>query len=386
MEIDTRSRNRYLDNVRNLVIALVVLVHTNITYAHVGGWYYFEGPKGSVDILSRALTGFINSFSQAWFMGILFFLGGLFASQSLKRKGTARFLKERMARLAVPLAAYMLIVSPVIHLALLPGGSSYVSDGWLRAWFGYVTGGHFLGATGPLWFAEVLLVFSTLYALFRALRPITQTNQESIGVPPSTIAFAAIILIIAIGAFSVRLFWPIGTSWMNLQFSFFSSYLVLFVLGVNAGERGWFDAMVDTRGLAWFGATLAIGIPAWLALMIFSGALEGKDYLLVGGLRPHSAAYALWESFVAVGMSLGIPAAFKKWADRPSRWREEMARNCFSIYFFHAPVLIALSVALGFWKAHPLVKIAVVWPTTIALTWVAAALIIRRIPFIRKYF
>src|SRR6516225_4800486 len=80
-----RERDFYIDCLRSVMIALVVLHHTAITYGASGGWFYHEllssGTPSSV-ILSLFCT-----VEQAYIMGILFLLAGYFTPGSLQRKG-----------------------------------------------------------------------------------------------------------------------------------------------------------------------------------------------------------------------------------------------------------------------------------------------------------
>ena len=99
--------------------------------------------------------------NQAFFMGLFLLIGAYFVPGSYDRKGAGHFLKDRLIRLGIPLAVYSGSSIPtwsVISyyagqtgpLALLPG---------VRAVIGY----------GPLWFVEVLLIFSLVYVLWRLL-------------------------------------------------------------------------------------------------------------------------------------------------------------------------------------------------------------------------
>ena len=47
------KRLRYLDNLRSLVIFFVAVMHSDVTYSGVGGWYYTEDNPASLDMRSR---------------------------------------------------------------------------------------------------------------------------------------------------------------------------------------------------------------------------------------------------------------------------------------------------------------------------------------------
>jgi hypothetical protein len=151
----TGSREFYIDRLRSVMTAFVILHHTAITYGAPGGWYYNElRPSGSAS--SLLLTLFVAT-NQAYFMGFFFLLAGYFTPASLERKGYARFLGDRFLRLGVPLAAFVFILNPLTSALI----SAYQGKG-LWSTFVYFWNHSVIGA-GPLWFAQALLMFSIGY-------------------------------------------------------------------------------------------------------------------------------------------------------------------------------------------------------------------------------
>ncbi len=372
------KRLGYLDNVRSFVIFLVVVTHTMVTYSGFGGWYYKEVNSASLDLASRIIFGLYGSFSQAWFMGILFFLAAYFATRSLEKRGPAAFVKERLFRLGVPLLIYMFVIDPFIGYFLMDYGSVRERFGLVQFYGGYLASFRWGGSTGPLWFVEALLLFSLPYAAWRAIRPASKVTRPA----PSVMTIVLVIVATGLAAFSIRLFLPIGTSVANLQLCYFAAYIALFILGLHAGERRWLDNFPEGRGMGWFTVVLAVGIPAWFVIMVGGGAAEGGN-LFNGGLNWQSFAYAFWESFVAIGFSLGLIAFFRKYLNVENRFTRLLAGNSFGIYMFHAPVLIAISLLLRSWHGVPLAKFAVVAPLAFVATLTASSLILRRIPGLR---
>jgi uncharacterized membrane protein YcfT len=99
-KVSAKTRFAYLDNVRSFVIFLVIAMHSAVTYSGMGGWYYIEGSADKLSMLEFILFGFFQSFGQAWFMGILFFISTFLATKSLARRGIPGFIKERLFGLA----------------------------------------------------------------------------------------------------------------------------------------------------------------------------------------------------------------------------------------------------------------------------------------------
>ena len=372
------KRLGYLDNLRSFVIFLVVVMHSNVTYSGIGSWYYTEGNAASLDPLSRLLFALYGSFTQAWFMGILFFLAAFFAARSLAKRGPAAFVKERLFRLGVPLLIYMFVIDPFIGYFIMNYGNIREHSNVLRFYLNYLASVRWIGSTGPLWFVEALLVFSLPYAAWRAIRPSAKTAGE----PPRVMTVILIIMATGLAAFSIRLFLPIGTSVANLQLCFFASYIALFLLGLHAGERRWLENFPEKQGLTWFTVVLGAGFVLWFVIMIGGGAARG-EVLFTGGLNWQSLAYAFWEAFVAIGFSLGLIAFFRKYLNVENRLTKLLAANSFAIYMFHAPILITISLLVRPWHGAPLLKAVAVAPLAFTATLAISFLILRRIPGLR---
>ena len=363
----TKIRFAYLDNVRSLVIMLVITMHAAVTYSGMGDWYYTEGLTENLSFFEDAFFGFYQSFLQAWFMGILFFISAYLAAKSLAKHGSFNFIKERLFRLGLPLLLYVFVVSPFILFVLLGinPGNSFVENFTM-----FIGNFWWLGATGPLWFVQALLIFCVFYA---GLRKCFSHKIKIKYVNSVHIIF--VIIITAIIAFLVRLVFPRGSSFYNLQFSYFASYIVMFIAGILIGENDLLEDISDEKNIKWLKLSLIIGVPFWAVLMIFGGALEGKDYLFEGGFYWQSFAYALWESLTAIGFSLGLIAVFRKKVNFENKFTGLIRDNAFGIYFFHAPILITVSLVFKNLVFNPILKFATVTIITSIICLIFAFLV-----------
>jgi glucans biosynthesis protein C len=86
MEQVKAERLSYIDNIRIVLTALVILVHVAVTYGAVGDWTYTD-PHPSDTLTEVLLTLFVID-CQSFFMGLFFFLAGFFTPGSYDRKGT----------------------------------------------------------------------------------------------------------------------------------------------------------------------------------------------------------------------------------------------------------------------------------------------------------
>jgi len=341
----------YLDNVRSLVIILVITMHTAVTYSGFGSWYYIEGSPEKLPIFEMLFFGFLQSFLQAWFMGILFFISAFLAIRSLAKHGSSNFIKERFFRLGLPLLLYVFIITPIIILIL----HAYDSEiSLVENYIIYITSFSWVGSTGPLWYVETLLIFSVVYTL---LKKVFSNCIKIQNINSRHIIF--IIIVTGIIAFLVRLIFPIGSSFLNLQFSYFTSYIVMFIAGILVGENDLLEKIIDEKNIQWLKLSLIIGIPFWFIIILFGGVLEGKMYIN-GGLCWQSFAFALWESLTAIGFSLGIIAFFRKNMNIDNKFTRLIANNNYGIYFFHAPILITVSLLFRNLIFDPLLKFTVI--------------------------
>ena len=158
---------------------------------------------------------------------------------SYDRKGASHFLKDRLIRLGIPLIIYSWIISPLTWVVI-----TGVTQGQTRPWWTYLPGvGDAVIGAGPLWFVEVLLIFTLVYALWRRLfrldQPTPPIDTESRF--PGNVVIVLFALLTAVGAFLVRLWMPVGESFslLNLQFPFFVLYIALFIVGLMAYRRNW---------------------------------------------------------------------------------------------------------------------------------------------------
>jgi len=345
-----KTRFAYLDNVRSMVIILVITMHVAVTYSGFGDWYYKEGLEENLSIFEKVFFAYYQSFLQAWFMGILFFISAIFAAKSLAKYGTKKFIKERLFRLGLPLLTYIFIVTPFIVFVIF---GEYRENGFVNNYIQYIINFWWLGATGPLWFVEALLIFCIFYVILKKIfKKISIKNIKTLNI-------AVVILFTAIITFPVRLVFPVGTSIQNLQLGYFTSYIVMFIAGILIGENDLLDKLTDEKNIKWIKLSILIGVPIWLFTLLVGGALDGKTYFN-GGFHWQSLTFALWESLNAIGFSIGIIAFFKKKLNRSNKFSGLMRDNAFGIYFFHAPILVSISLALKNLVLSPIPKFALV--------------------------
>ncbi|WP_448634155.1 acyltransferase family protein [Pedobacter panaciterrae] len=154
---DSGSSNKllYIKNIKVLLTILVVLHHTFIAYSSSDGWYYNEQ---TTVIGARIPMIMFVSLNQSFFMGYFFMLAAYFTYSSYSKKGTAKFIKDRLVRLGIPILFYSFILSPFVSYLVY-----YFANEHHINYFEYLSGYDHWIELGVTWFVAALLLFTLIY-------------------------------------------------------------------------------------------------------------------------------------------------------------------------------------------------------------------------------
>lgn len=377
------QRVAWIDNLRTAMIVLVVNVHACVTYSHIGSWYRMEDHEPAMPV--KIAFFFWECHVQAFFMGLLFFLAGIFAHRSLERRGPMAFLRGRAVRLGLPSLFFMLFIQPFILYVLLrapPGPDRPTLPFLLER---YLTTRRILYGSGPMWFAIALLVFCVVLAGVRALRPAKPTEAYQQKSAPTTAALLGFGVVLMMSTFLVRLWQPMGTNVYNFQLCFFAQYIAAFIAGVAAGKQGWLEALATSRQTRMAGWLGIVGGPVVMALVALIGkppAEHGPNFY-AGGWNMRAFAYATWEQFAGLGIAPGLMNWFyRRWnfAGRVATW---LSNRAFAVYVLHPPVLVALTPLVRPAAVNPFVGVALLTVTGLVASFGVADLA-RRVPGLRN--
>jgi glucans biosynthesis protein C len=361
----------FIDNLRWSMIILVISMHAADTYSPLGSWYFTDRRP-----LSRpALVAFAawQTYLQAFFMGLLFFVAGFFAPNSLRRKGTAQFVRDRAFRLGLPVLFYMFVLGPVTEYFVAHSWTSTRPTSFANEWVKHIRNGQFLQENGPLWFCLALLIFSLVYASIHPRRP---TDPQT---PGNGMMFGFALAMAAL-TFLVRLAKP--PSFLNMHLGDFPQYILLFSAGILAAGGPWIEKLDFASGMRWLIAALTAGFAAWLAIMVGGGAFEGNRRAY-SGWHWQSAAFDSWESFTCVAISFGLLMLYREKFPGQGRIGKFMSDNAFTVYVFHPPLVIIGARMLHGAPWPPLVKFAALTCFGVLASFALSALVFRKIPFLR---
>ncbi|HEV2099445.1 MAG TPA: acyltransferase family protein, partial [Stellaceae bacterium] len=150
-----------IDNLRALVILLVLAFHSSLAYLAFlpPQPFAFDQPpfmwRAFPIIDSRRWLGLdlFCAWQDIFLMTLFFFLSGLFVWRSLQRKGVCAFVADRVRRLGIP---FVLVVALLMPLAQYPTYLQTAADPSIAA---YIR--QFLALpiwpSGPMWFLWLLL-------------------------------------------------------------------------------------------------------------------------------------------------------------------------------------------------------------------------------------
>jgi hypothetical protein len=377
------QREYFIDRLRTLLTASVLVHHSAITYGAVGSWFYLERRQDA--LFSCTLLSLYTLTEQTYLMGFFFLVAGYFTPSSLERKGYLGFLRDRFLRLGLPLLASGLLLSHIATaLAAQASGGSF-SATLLQLWRQW----NF--ADGPLWFARLLLYFSIFYCLWRAV----SGGLNFISPIPRPVPgfFWWLVSAIGVGAAAclIRMRYSAFIIWHYVPVGFIASYAFLFGLGTICRRRNWFHLLNWRHVWPW----LAITFVAWplfpLAVLLETHSLAFDKVNFMGGFLKEGGnlklivTYAFWEPFVAWGVISSLILIARRWFNKPSALCEWLGRRAFAAFTLQAPVLVAIAVLMRSWGAPPLAKFGILSVLSCSACWLLADPLVR-LPGFRRIF
>jgi len=381
-----KPRLLYIDNLRIVLISMVVLLHLAITYGAEGDWFYNEQVPENIasDVALTLYTTIAQAFTLAFFMMI----ASYFNPPAYDRKGPGAFVVDKLKRLGIPLLLFWAVVNPllVIMIRALEGEPPIPPGVPFGTFWAHATN------VGPMWFVELLLILSLLYALWRiatARRAKPQRSSETFEVStssstaPGNGAMALFALVVGLVTFVVRLAWPVDR-WLeplHFQLAQHPQYIAYFLVGIYAYRRNGFAGVRVAQAKLWFWVAVGL-VLSYPVIVVLSGALEKGVEEFKGGFTWQSALYSVWEQFLCLAIIVALLVWFRERFNRQGRLAEAMGADTYAVYFIHPAVIIPLAYALSGIVLVGLVKWVLVAPLALALCFLVAH-VLRKLPGLR---
>lgn len=364
----------FLDWVRIGAFALLVLYHVGMYYV---GWdWHVKSP-----FASSTIEPFMR-LSSPWRMSLLFIVSGAATATLLAGARAGHFMRQRTARLMLPLATGMLLIVPpqpyfeVVwkfqytgsyldflglyfsgHGGFCRGTDCLVLPTWNHLWF-----------LPYLWFYTLLLWlllkrWPSLLAAGAGQLSLVLRGWRLVVWPMLWLALLRMMLLPRFGSTHALV-----DDWFN-----HATYFSMFMLGaLFAQQRALFDRLVPLRWLA-----LAIALSVWGLLTLYYqlAANVPVDATLRQAQRALWAVLQ-WSALLAV---LGFARLY---LERDHRWRATLVEAVFPVYVLHQTLLICAAMALRPLAWRPLIE----GPLLVALTF-AGSLVLwalaRRVRWLR---
>ncbi len=356
----------YIDNIRILLICLVIVTHCSITYGGPGSWYFADPGNGTVTPFILSVIDLLN---QSFFMGFFVLVSAYFVVGSLVRKGRGRFTRDRLVRLGIPLVVWVLVINPLILLIILGGTGTLPMPP--ASLLNPLTG----AGLGPMWFVFFLLVATFAYLIWTGFYRTDPPGDVKLHPFPGFATIFALGIILGIVTSVVRIFLPIGSMWLfGFQLAFFPQYIAAFIIGIYAARNNWFDDIPARVGKTCAVAALLLIVvqPVFVYLITnSSGVLEP----FMGGFHWQAVFYAFWEQMAGVMIITGLLWIFSWWFNTQGSVARAMAGDSYTVYIIHPVILILLAIALAGLALPQLAKFLIVLPLAICLSFLLAHVI-----------
>ncbi|UCE80301.1 MAG: acyltransferase family protein [Methanobacteriota archaeon] len=375
------GRLYFADNLRWSMIVLVVFIHASVTYGPLGSWFYRDSVNATET--SDVILSIFGVFVQGFFMGMLFLLAGYFTPGSFQRKGMTKFVKDRAIRLGVPAMIFIFFIAPPI--VYYPNEDYWRGQGTATfvEWLGDYLPDPSKWDTGPLWFTLALLAFTFVWVGMASLRGGWNSDGR---IRLRYWHLLAVVFIMGLGSFVVRIWHPIGTDVWNMQLCFFPQYITLFMLGTFAFGDNWLLGIERGMSRLWNVILIILVIVVFPILTVAGGALEeetGTDAYF-GGLHWQSLAFAFWVESYCVAMIVSLLFLYKERLNYQGRVLKYLSDNSFTVYVFHAPVVVGIGMALHSVDLPVLLKFLVLALCCLPLVYLLAGFAFRKIPLLRR--
>jgi hypothetical protein len=368
-----------LGNLRGLVILFVLAFHSTLPYlqyARSSGAPFTQPPfewRAFPVVDSQRWFGFdlFCAWNDVYLMALMFFLSALFAWPSLARKGSRRFLGDRVLRVGAPFVFGVIVVAP---LALYPAYRVNAVDPSLIAYGRSLLALPFW-PNGPTWFLWLLLAFAIAPAGLHSFAPrwlafLGRLSSDAAARPGRYLIGLTIVAALAYVPLAVA-FTPWNWS-EHGPFSFQLSrpllYAVYYLAGLGVGAHGLArgllapDGRLARRWSLWFPCAFA-SLLLWMGLAGLT-----LTYPAPGPLMLQIAAGVSFALAGACSFFFVMAACLRFGAVR-SRTFDVLSKNAFGVYLLHYAPLVWLQYALLDVPLPAAVKAAIVFGGTLLLAF-----------------
>lgn len=312
-------RKIYLDNIRWFTVLLVLIYHV---------FYIFNGvgvPGGIPDAKSIPVFDTAAAIIYPWFMVLLFVVSGMSARYSLEKRTSRQFIKERTVKLLIPSTLGLFVIHWITgYFNIKMGGGLVYIPRFLVYPISAISG------IGPLWFIQMLFLFSCVLIL---LRKIDKADKMWKLCQKANSAVLILLFVLVFGAAQI-LNMPVLTMYR------FGIYLVSFLIGYYVFSH---DTIQKTIGEIRIPMLCAAAVGAVLYVFRYGGS----NYTSPSCLQSIAANLYLWFAVLA------IIGCGRQYFNHETAFTRYMTKSSFGLYILHYPILTVTCYLLHFHLNFP---------------------------------
>lgn len=355
-----QKRYYFIDNIRWVVVLLVLLYHVFYNYNSLGVF----GAIGSLG--TNQWQDIVCTLLNPWFMPLLFIVAGASSKYALDHHTSKEFRTERRRKLLIPSTLGIMVFGWILGMINMANAGIELPEG-TPGWVIYLIA--LPSGTAHLWFIQDLFGFSLLLLLVRKWLNVERVNRWI-----TTLSNRAMTLLM-IGVFGVLYVTSLtqvdnpteAMGLLNLYRPVF--YFACFLMGYYIFSS---ETMHDYLA----SKAKVLVVLAIMSATAFGIRYYGVDYTLPSVLQSPLCILFCWTAILAMF------GGFKRWADKTTPVASYMARSSFGIYIVHMTVCSATCILL---KSSTL-PVWSIYLITITTTYLGSFLLwetLRRIPFVR---
>jgi peptidoglycan/LPS O-acetylase OafA/YrhL len=328
------NRIHWMDNLRTIIILLVVLYHAAGVYSLTFQSFWLVADPEYSDVV-----GIFNVVLDVTVMPTIFFISGYLIPMSLKDKSGWTFLKSRFKRLMLPWIVAVLTLMPLYKVIFLYS-RGLPQEHW-TTYFHFSPGN--ITSQNWLWFLPVLFSFNILYVLLSKL---------NIKLPNISLKTAVIGTLVIGFVYSVGIGMVVGfrhwtkTPLIDFETEKLLPYFLIFLLGALCFRNKVFEVKPKKQTMY-----IVVSSIAWIPITvhILSRVFWVLGMGTLGGIvSPFVDRLIWWLGFdlSVLCMVYLMVQSFWRYLDRSGKIWNELNRNSYGVYIIHVIVVGVIALPL----------------------------------------
>ena len=352
------NRIHWLDNLRTIIVLLVVLYHVGGVYeaGDLWGWFWIVDDPATI-----TWVGIVGIVFDIMVMPTMFFISGYLTAASLKNKTGWGFLKGKLKRIMIPWVIAVFTLIPLYKVIFLYS-RNLPQEHWTT--YFHITNPN---SQNWLWFLPVLFTFNMLYLLF---------SKANIRIPNISLKGAVLGTFIVGFVYSFSIGGILGfRSWTLTPLIDFENerllvYFITFLLGSLCFRQNVFEEKPKSKTLY----TVVNSID-WIPITIHIFARLIPFFYPEGFLiSPFVDRLIWWLSFYLslICLLYVMIETFWRYFGKTGRIWSELNRNSYGVYIIHVIVIGVFGTLLLNLNLPALVK----YPLLIVSTYLGSNLVV----------